>query len=212
MSVPPPQGQLELFDVARQPYAKPRPPSLGRFLLTLRYDQAVLCGIAGLIGVTVVFACGVERGKQLNRTERALITRDEFARPAVTPLPMTPPATMVAAPVEAASTTKRTSSTSAPAKRVPLVVPATSVKKKEPSKLAATTDRRRYAVQAASYRQAPLAKRELDRLMSSGERAFLVTKGGHTIVYLGPFPSKTHASEKLTMFKSRYQGCFIRTL
>ncbi len=207
MSSSQPQGQLEFFDLTRQPHVKPRPPSLGRFLLTLRYDQAVLCGIAGLIGVTIVFACGVERGKQINRTERALITREEFA-----PAAGASAKSVAVAPVGEVAATKKASPAPASTKSSPAIVPATSVKKKEPSKLATADDSRRYAVQAASYRQAPLAKRELDRLMSSGERAFLVTKNGYTLVCLGPFPSKTHASEKLTTFKARYQGCFIRAL
>jgi len=208
MSPSQPQGQLELFDLAHQPQAKPRSPSLGRFLVTLRYDQAVLCGIAGLIGFTVIFACGVERGKQLSRTERALLTREELARPAAAPT------MVVAAPVSESSAPKKAASPApAATKSVPAIVPSTtSVKKKEPSKLAATNASRRYVVQAAAYRRAPLAKRELDRLLSSGERAFLVMKNGYTTVYLGPFPSKTYASEKLTTIRQRYQGCFIRTL
>ena len=57
-----PENQLELFDGGYQPIRPPHREVLGRFLLQLRHDQLVLAGIAGLIGLTVVFACGVERG------------------------------------------------------------------------------------------------------------------------------------------------------
>lgn len=190
-------SQLELFDLSKQPPVKLRPSSLGRFFISFRHDQAVLCGIAALIGVTVVFAGGVERGKQLARAERSLLGRQDIAQAQ----PVVAAAEKAVAPVE--KTAKR---------NVPTLTPKTTTKKKEPSQLASGGAGRRYVVQAAAYKQIQTAKRELDRLISSGERAFLITRDGYTIVCLGPFPSKTRASEKLASFRSRYQGCFIKSL
>ena len=69
------ESQLELFDVQRQSAPRPSREAVGRLLIHLRYDQCVLAGMAGLIGLTMIFACGVERGKQLVRSERVLLAR-----------------------------------------------------------------------------------------------------------------------------------------
>jgi cell division septation protein DedD len=91
--------------------------------------------------------------------------------------------------------------------------PTAPVKPSTPSKLAASTSpASRYAIQVVSYRQPQLAKRELDRLQAKGERAFLVTRKGFTVLCVGPFPSKDNAKEKLVQLKDRYQGCFLKTL
>ena len=190
-------GQLELFDLSGHPATKPRQPSLGRFMLQIRQDQLVVAGIAGLVGLTIVFALGVERGKQLVRAERVLLAREE-------PLPVSEPA----ADKPAAKIVK-------PATAAPTV----SVKPSAPSKLAASTkpatlvsQASRYAIQVVSYRQLQLAKRELDRLQAKGERAFLVTRNGLTVLCVGPFPTKDHAKEKLVQLQSRYQGCFLKII
>ncbi len=49
--------------------------------LHLRYDQLILVGVAGVIGVTVVFAFGVERGKQLARAEQSVVLSAVAAHP-----------------------------------------------------------------------------------------------------------------------------------
>ena len=184
-------GQLELFDLSGHPAEKPRQPSLGRFMWQIRQDQLVVASIAGLIGLTIVFALGVERGKQLVRSEHTLLAREE-------PLPVSVPANIVK-PATAA--------------------PTVSVKPSAPSKLAASTKpampvsrTSRYAIQVVSYRQLPLAKRELDRLQAKGERAIRVTRNGFTVLCVGPFPTKEHAKEKLVQLQSRYQGCFLKTI
>jgi cell division septation protein DedD len=63
-----------------------------------------------------------------------------------------------------------------------------------------------------TYRQPQLAKRELERLQAKGERAFLMSRKGLTVLCVGPFPSKDNAKEKLVQLKDRYQGCFLKTL
>ena len=93
----------------------------------------------------------------------------------------------------------------------PAAAPAPS-KPATQRKLAASSGASRYAIQVVSYRQPLLAKRELDRLQAKGERAFLVSRKGFTVLCVGPFPSKHNAKEKLVQLKDRYQGCFLKTL
>ena len=52
----------------------------------------------------------------------------------------------------------------------------------------------------------------MDRLRATGEKAFLVMREGRTMVYVGPFPSKMNASEKVVSLRPRYQDCFVRPL
>ena len=208
------ENQLELFEL--RPEAPPRPHRelVDRIFLQLRYDQLVLAGMAGVISVTIVFACGVERGKQLVRSERSLLARQQ---PAPTHHPARTdrgaPSTEAAPATEAAA--------EAP-KGKPAPAPATTPKLKPASRLASTGEAAaskavpsgtsRYAIQVVTYSRPQLARQELERLKARGERAFLVILDGHTRVYVGPFPSKTHAAEKLSTLKAAYRDCFVRAL
>ena len=187
---------------------------LGRFLFQLRYDQLVLSCMAGLIGLTVVFAGGVERGKQLARVERPLLAR----QPAASSKPATSEAVETKATDQAVSSTPIEKPEKAEQKNAPV---QTAPKKREPTKLASAAPpsspgrqagKSRYAIQVVTYSRLQLARQELERLQARGERAFLVIRDGRTTVYVGPFPSKGNASEKLTTLKTRYQDCFLRTL
>lgn len=197
------EHQLELFDLARRAGGAPHRAPLGRFILHLRHDQAVLAGIAGLIGVTVVFACGVERGKQLARYERALLVREPAGAPARAP-EQEPSAARQPARDATIAPQPEESQKPAPAKKM-----------KVPTKLANLPSKAgvsRYAVQVIAYSRMQQARQELERLRAGGERAFLVMRDGRTIVFVGPFPSKGNAVEKLTSLKARYQDCFVKTL
>ena len=191
-------------------------------MLHLRHDQLVLAGIGGLMGLTVVFACGVERGKQLTRGERTLMAQQAL-QPSQTQAPRAaerPSASQIPSVTPATETGSKT----------PLA-PTLPLKKREPTKLAAgtppsptsarsaerrvsvpTASRARYAVQIVSYRRAQLAQKELARLQAVGERAFLILKDGYAVLYVGPFPSKTNAHEKVAKLKGRYDGCFVKAL
>ncbi len=65
------ENQLELFDVTNQPISHLHREFPWCMLIRLRHDQLLLSGIASLIGLVMVFACGVERSKQLVRSEHA---------------------------------------------------------------------------------------------------------------------------------------------
>ena len=203
------ENQLELFDLRNSSAPKVRRESLGRILLQLRYDQLVLGSMAAILGVTVIFACGVERGKVLVRVERSILVRQPPAVPAVpqptvtAELPVPPPAVPAAAP----STVAGKRATDKPAQ-----APGPKVKTRVVSAPAAVSGKSRYAVQVVTFTRAGDAKQEMDRLHARGERAFLVMREGRTVVYVGPFPSKSNAAEKVTTLKSRYQDCFVRTL
>jgi cell division septation protein DedD len=180
-------GQLELFDLSRQQAPLLRREGVGRFSFAVRHDQMILAAIGSLIGLTVVFAFGVERGKQIARHEQSLSVE--------------PPLLAVANPVIAAPE---------PAKAAPVAV----VKVAEAAVAAEQPDEpvKKFAVQLVTYSQPQLARRELQRLQDTGEKAFLVTRKGRTILYAGPFGSKNHASEKLLSLKVRYQDGFVKTL
>jgi cell division protein FtsN len=216
-------GQLELFELTHQPAPRPHRESLRRFFISVRYDQLLLTGVGGLLALTVVFACGVERGKQLVRTERAILARAQSPTitrgPTVTaaePSPSDPSGPTGAVP-KVEGKPKGGSSQ-------PKSAPVPSTKAKAPVKLASDRARNnpkpkaeqgsksRYAIQIVTYSQPRLAKKELDRLLARGERAFLVIRNGRTTLYVGPFPSRDNASNKLTTLKPTYQDCFLRAL
>ncbi len=206
----PEQGkQLELFELTHQAAPRPHREALGRVWLQVRHDQLLLGAMAGVIGLTVIFASGVERGKQLARTERAILTRQQAAPAAAVeqvehpaaqvsaaaPAPMAVPAVMTAPATKA-----MTSAGQVPAQ-----------KKTEPAKT--PKGKSRYAVQVVTFSRPLLAKKEMDRLRAKGERAFLIIRdGGRTVVYVGPFPSKDNAVEKVSMLKMKYRDCFVKTL
>lgn len=214
------EGQLELFDVAQQPAPRPHRETWGRMWLQLRYDQLVLTGIGGLLGIAVIFAFGVERGKQLARTERPLLARVESSpavkRDAKPAEQAERPSTSepVVAPAAAKPATKPSSITPsvAPKKKEPARVASKNSKKPAASKKPVASGKSRYAIQVVTFAKAQLAKQELDRLLAKGEPAFLVMREGRTMVYIGPFSSKGNASERLSQLKSRYQDCFVKTL
>lgn len=190
------ERQLELFDAAQASAPRPQRESLGRWWFHLRYDQLVLCSVASVIGLTVIFAFGVERGKHLARSERLLLPRRDAA-----------PAAAERAPKAGAPNPLPAESATAKAKPAP----AASPKPVAPSKAVAPS-KGRYAIQIVTFSRPVLAKQTMDRLQAKGERAFLVMRQGRTAVYIGPFTSKGNASEKLATLKSEYQDCFIRAL
>lgn len=200
------ENQLELFDLANQPVPRFHREAVGRLMLQARHDQVVVAGIIGLIGLTVVFACGVERGKQLVSGERAVLARQQ----PVVPQPATSggkgraPAATESGPATPAAKADETERAPTPALS-PFTPKAT-----QPRKLVVGTSR--YAVQVVTFSRPQLASQELQRLKARGEMAFLILRDGRTSVYVGPFPSKQHANKKLAMLKPRYQDCFVKSL
>lgn len=202
----PEQGkQLELFELTHQ--SAPRPhhrDTLGRVLLQLRHDQLVLVTMAGVIGLTIIFASGVERGKQLVRTERAILARQQTA-------PSTPQTQEAVAAVDRGESPARQVSTATPVPVTAAPMTAPAQKKKVPAKIPG--GKSRYAVQVVTFSQPKSAKKEMDQLRAGGEPAFLAIRdGGRTIVYVGPFPSKDNAVEKVSTLKTKYRDCFVKTL
>ena len=209
------ESQLELFDVQRQSAPPPR-ETVGRLLIQLRYDQCVLAGMAGLIGLAMIFAGGVERGKQLVRSERVLLARQpQPASPSTSQTsaaPSTPQSLSEESSPASSETTTKLKSAPAPSAAPKLKTPKRVVSDQPAKSPTVKAGASRYAVQVVTFKRSDAAKRELDRLQALGERAFLVMREGRTMVYVGPFPSKTNASEKLVDLKPRYQDCFVRTL
>ncbi len=211
-------AQPELFQVPEQGLRPRNTSPLG--MLRIRHDHAVLLLIGALIGVSVTFACGVERGKLLARSERLLLaprttlTSDietasdpgmvQRVPPAPAAQPQTQRASVPAIKPAMVDIDSAKPSLSPVAPMAPKALPSTPAKK--------IVKKSRFAIQIVTYTQPKLAQRELDRLKSRGEAAFLVTKKDRVILCIGPFPSKQHAAEKLASLKRQYQDCFVRDL
>jgi len=193
------QGQFEFIDRGEPPATR-RLSMADVLSFQVRPDQALLIGIGLLIGSTIVFAVGVERGKQLVRAERSLLAR---------PAPLLPPA--VAAGVPAATETEA-AAVVAPNERAHTLEAPSEPPTRTPVRAAPTPASPRYAIQVVTYSQSQLARNELTRLQERGEPAFLVNRNGRTVLYVGPFPSKDDAREKLTSLKRRYHDCFLSLL
>ena len=186
--------QAELIELASHAPVRRSAASIGT--LQMRHDHAVLVGIAGLLSCSVVFAVGVERGKQLARAEQ----------------PVLPPA--VAAPALAKAEPARTlpavaPSTTASGAKATAQTPATSARSVQVKTAGRSS---KFAIQVVAFRQSQLAQRELQRLHRQGETAFLVTRQERLVLYVGPFSSKARAAVKLASLRRRYQDCFIRAL
>lgn len=187
--------QLELFDIL-QPPAPQRKQALGVLQVHLRHDQAIISGIAALIGLTVVFAMGVERGKQIVRVDR------EGGAHAVS-----------IQAVSASETSLEGTPETAHADRTPVkrIEPAVSPVQKQAVPIELTPSG--YAVQVVTYTRKQLAQTEMKRLEQDGEDAFIREySSGHAVLYVGPFVRKDVAKEKSVALKSRYHDCFVKTL
>ena len=210
--------QLELFEFSGASGVRPVRTFPGRVSFQLRYDQAILTGIAGIVALTAIFACGVERGKELVRGEHLGLARQQEA---AVPSTSSAPSAGNQRPSPAVSSTVM----SKPPIEKKMAPSGEGIHPKRPQKLADTAPpsapvvqsaekiaRSRYAVQVVTLTRPQVAKRVMDRLQARGERAFLVMRNGRTMVYVGPFPTKGNASEKLADLKTLYQDCFVRTL
>ena len=196
------EAQLQLFEMPAAGRIRRTMAPVGR--LELRHDHVILLGILGLIGIAAIFACGVERGKQLARVERMLIVPSSASSAASSSASSTSSTerSLDRAGSPAASTpdTER-AGRSAPK---PVGVP------RGQKRLASPTTR--FAIQVVSYSKPELAVRELKRLQAHGEAAFLLTQERRAVLLVGPFPSRQHAAKRLSTLKQRYQDCFVRNL
>lgn len=205
------EQQLELFDVANQPASKPHRELWGRLVIQMRHDQLILAGIGSLIVLTVIFAGGVERGKELARSEqrRVLVQQPQALTPEVKsskPSVVYEDQKPMVAPKPQVTTEKKSV-----AKTVGQNTQAPS-KNELVQKKALVSEKSRYIIQVATYNRPNLAQQELQRIHARGERAFLILRDGRAVVNVGPFPSRDHASKKLAGLKTRYQDCFVKTL
>ena len=166
----------------------------------MRPDHAVLGVILLLIGTSVVFAFGVERGKHVARTEpgifepSASVSQHQASAAG-------PGETLATRPPMGGKGSAATSS-----------APNTVPKQPSPKPGKTIVPKSRFAVQVVSYSQLKLAQRELQRLQQRGEEAFLVSSQDRTVLLVGPFVNKERASSKLVSLKRRYQDCFVRAL
>lgn len=191
--------QLYLFEVPTAPPARLETIRVGA--MHLRADHATLLLMFGLIGLSVVFAGGVERGRKVAQAEQSLLA------PRGLPSQEEPRA---GEPAQIkASSSEEPAKPSLPRKAAPSPTPVKRTT--TPVKLAESTGSQ-YAIQVVSYSQPMLAQQELQRLQQRGERAFLLKREGRTMLLVGPFPSKQHATTKLSLLRRQYRDCFVRNL
>lgn len=209
------EDQLELFDVQRSTQTPGNRHLPGRFIVQMRHDQLVLGAMGLLIGLTVIFGAGVERGKQLARAERsatpsAIASGDAQHSKSKPPSAQIPASVSESKPVGApAAVPDRV----VPAKTPQSVAKAAAKTQASPKKATPSKDASgRYAVQVVTYSQAQRARREIEHLKQKGNPAFFVLRGSHAVVYVGPFTSKGNATKRLSQLKSRYRDCFLKVL
>ena len=187
--------QLQLFDVPEQFAGPRRIGQLGAF--SVRQDHAVLGLITLLISASVVFALGVERGKQLARSERRQVESTQASSTgakSATPAASTGETAEIVVAAEPKAATK------------------TAATKSSTTTTASSASQRKFAIQVVSYNTSTLAQRELEQLQQRGEQAFLVKKQNKVVLFVGPFANKEHAREQLGRLKARYQDCFLQNL
>ena len=208
MSSMQPDMQLELFNVPHQTPIRRNITAIGN--LQLRHDHVVLLLIAVLIGCSVVFAMGVERGKSVAQAAGLFLSPQGVAAKAVQ-VPQQTTVKRAETSADQQASAKAPPAKSSPVPVGPRAVPDKRVAPSAPVKVAAD-ERSRFAIQVVSYRQPRLAQRELQRLQQRGEQAFLIMKQDKVVVFVGPFPTKSHASSKLVRLRQQYQDCFLRSL
>ena len=68
----------------------------------------------------------------------------------------------------------------------------------------------RFAVQAATYKNAIYAKQEALYLKAKGFQSFLIKKGDLWLICLGPFATQSSAAAALKKVQSKYPGSIVR--
>ena len=69
-----------------------------------------------------------------------------------------------------------------------------------------------YVIQVATYKNKKLAEKEKKKLEKKGFPVILSRRGKYLVIFVGKFPTKEEAKQKLNFLKARYKDCFIRRL
>lgn len=195
-------GQLELFDLEHK--TAPRPsqrPGVGRVYFTLRHDQIVLVGIGALIGLTVVFAFGVERGKQLSRFEGSglSVATHQSAGEKVKESSASQTETQDLITISRVDAEE-------PARGPEAQTSSAAPREEQPQDLSG------YAIQVVTYAKHEYAEKERKRLEEKGEVAFVRMYNDLAVLFVGPFETKDQAKSKLAVLRETYSDCFLKSL
>ncbi|MBI3324406.1 MAG: SPOR domain-containing protein [Candidatus Omnitrophica bacterium] len=178
----------------------------------IRQDHVMLVLIVALIGLSVIFALGVERGKELSKAE---LINPSSKLSLLSPTSLPPAAAPSSArrdaalpPAKLPTTTPKPAEQKTPTPKKIEPVPALEPKPAKPS----VPKSPQFAIQVVSYRQPELAQRELARLKQHGEPVFLLKGEGKAALLVGPFSDKESATQKLADLRALYQDCFVRHL
>jgi len=69
-----------------------------------------------------------------------------------------------------------------------------------------------YRIQVASYKQEDAAKRETQRLIEKGYKAYQNRSGNYSAVYVGGYSNMTAAKDAFQLLRTQYKDCLLKKL
>jgi cell division septation protein DedD len=196
------EGQKELFDDFEPP--KRTFPKLGRlfqkgdFAVTLNSEKLIFLSIAMVMAMVIVFALGVEKGREERLATKAM---EASAKAAVT---QPKPATQVKTAINVLPKNIAV----APAMPARPVTPA--AKAAEPVRMPATLDSGKpYTIVAVTFRRKDTALSKAERLKREGLAAFVKESEEFFVVCVGAYASKDAAKSCLSKVKKYYGDAYI---
>ncbi len=82
----------------------------------------------------------------------------------------------------------------------------------QPQDNLATTDKQKFTIQLASFKNRSAAMKEAEVLKNKGLQPLVLSKGSFLILCVGNFSNKNNANQTLSLLKKRYQDSYVRRL
>ena len=187
--------QEELFKEFAQetPQRKKNPFAIGVSLaqrsFALSFEKLLFISMIAIVALVLVFAIGVERGKQL----KIPIPEVRLVTPLVTPPESEPQRTETISPKPPV------------AAMLEETKPAVASVSKKPTLLT-----QGYTLQIVTYRDKRSAEKIVSELRSKGYDSFVAPKGNFLAICIGKYPSLEDASKIAKSFRKQYPDCFVR--
>lgn len=166
--------------------------------IRLRLDTLILSSVVMILLLALAFSLGVERGKNT-----VLILSDKHNSKATASEITSQTKEVIVIPEQnlpqTAESQPQNKPESEPAK------PAVESAKVESAK-------KEYRIQVASYKQSDAAKREIQRLIEKGYKAYQNRSGDYIVVYVGDYSSITAAKDALQLLRAQYKDCLLKKL
>jgi len=183
------EEQREFFDEFNRPKSaadrlRQKYISRKKFFVTVSIENLVLFAIITILCVVFSFSLGVERGKHFGTVELANIDIEVKGIKSES----------INLTAEAPVTKKALIST----KEIPVDAPIKTTPK--------------YAIQAATFRKAETAKKEVELLKKEGFQAFIVESNDLFQVRIGKYDTSGEAKTVLKKLKEKYSDCFVKKI